>query len=259
MQSVSVDESRTRDVKRPDGNTGRRSDYFGSPGIVDAQPQAFLVELPYAGARVNPHFHDIDQFQVIVAGDGRIGKKLLAPITFQYADAYTPYGPIVANDDGISFFTLRNVASGGHFVMPGSRHLMPCRAGRNIAGSFGTDLGGAQGVVVSRLIDLQDDGVAAFGVTLGPNARTESLPVDAGGQYYLVCAGALTDAGRALSSDSLVRVEPGETPFEMEAGPEGAAILVLQFGRPTARPGSDPNALAARDPQGYVERKAPGH
>jgi hypothetical protein len=90
MQSVSVDESRTRDVKRPDGNTGRRSDYFGSPGIVDAQPQAFLVELPYAGARVNPHFHDIDQFQVIVAGDGRIGKKLLAPITFQYADAYTP-------------------------------------------------------------------------------------------------------------------------------------------------------------------------
>ena len=34
-------------------------------------PQAFLVELPYAGARVNPHFHDVDQFQVIVAGSGR--------------------------------------------------------------------------------------------------------------------------------------------------------------------------------------------
>ena len=38
---------------------------------------------------------------MIVGGDGRMGKKEVEPITFQYADAFTPYGPIVGRDHGI--------------------------------------------------------------------------------------------------------------------------------------------------------------
>ena len=101
MQMVSSSESRMIEVQRKDG-VGRRRDYIGTSGTIADGPQGFLVERPYAGARIDPHFHDIDQFQVIVAGDGRMGKKAVQPITFQYADAYTPYGPIVADDDGIS-------------------------------------------------------------------------------------------------------------------------------------------------------------
>lgn len=253
MRAVATNKSRAREVKRPDG-TGRRSDYFGTSGNVDADPQAFLVELPYAGARVNPHFHDIDQFQVIVAGTGRIGKKKLRPVTFQYADAYTPYGPIVANDDGISFFTLRNVASGGHFVMPGSRHLMPCRAGRNIAGEFAAELDGAAGVCTEMLMAEQDDRVLAVGITLGPTVTVDAIPSDGGGQYYLVCAGALRSAEQLLPENSLLRVEAGEAPLPLEAGPDGAAVLLMQFGKPSERPGSNPAELAARDPAGYVGR-----
>ena len=94
MRAVAAAEADIKEVVRKDG-VGRRSDYFGSPGRVTAEPQGFLVERPYANARIDPHFHDIDQFQVIVAGDGHIGKKEVRAVTFQYADAFTPYGPIV--------------------------------------------------------------------------------------------------------------------------------------------------------------------
>lgn len=256
MQAVATERARSREVQRPDG-TGFRHDYYGTPGVIDAGPQAFLVELPYAGATVKPHFHDIDQFQVVVAGNGRIGKKQLAPITFQYADAYTPYGPIVANDEGISFFTLRNIASGGHFKMPGSKHLMACRAGRNIAGQFilNKALPGPGKTHCDTLMEQQIDGVFALGLRLGPQAQFRAPPSDGGGQYFLVCAGALDDSGKALPPNSVLRREAGESTVILTAGTQGAAVLALQFGRPSDRPGSNPAALANRDPQTYVVRK----
>ena len=65
MRAVANTEARVKEIVRKDG-IGRRRDYIGSPGTVDNSPQAFLVERPYAGARINPHFHDVDQFQVVV-------------------------------------------------------------------------------------------------------------------------------------------------------------------------------------------------
>lgn len=253
MRAVATAEANVREVVRKDG-VGRRSDYFGEPGMISTEPQGFLVERPYAGARIDPHFHDIDQFQVIVAGDGRIGKKEVRPVTFQYADAYTPYGPIVGRDDGISFFTLRNVASGGHFSMPGSKHLMPCRAGRNIAAVFEQDTPPPDrgGVAREPLMEVQADGVYAEGIRLGEDAVAEGIPNDAGGQYYLVCAGSLIADGKELTEKSLIRTNPGEKPPTLQAGPNGANVLALQFSRPSERPGSDPGKLAERDPDGYV-------
>lgn len=252
MQAVANVEARVKEIVRKDG-IGRRRDYIGSPGTVDNKPQAFLVERPYAGARINPHFHDVDQFQVVVRGDGRIGKKEVKPVTFQYADAFTPYGPIVARDNGISFFTLRNVASGGHFVMPGSKHLMACRAGRNIAGVFevGSRKMKAGEVAREPLMEAQDDGVDALGIRLGANAQTQGPVSSGGGQYILVCGGTLLENGKAMAENSLIRVEAGEPAPVLQAGPDGADVLVMQFCRPSDRPGSDPSKLSR---SGYVDR-----
>ncbi len=252
MQAVANVEARVKEIVRKDG-IGRRRDYIGSPGTVDNSPQAFLVERPYAGARINPHFHDVDQFQVVVKGDGRIGKKEVRPITFQYADAYTPYGPIVARDDGISFFTLRNIASGGHFVMPGSKHLMACRAGRNIAGVFEVGKRRMKNGEVAQepLMEPQADGVDAVGIRMGANAQAQAPTSAGGGQYILVCAGTLLQDGKEMTADSLMRVEAGEPAPLLQAGPDGAEVLVMQFARPSERPGSDPSKLK-RD--GYVDR-----
>ena len=252
MQAVANLEARVKEIVRKDG-IGRRRDYIGSPGTVDNSPQAFLVERPYAGARINPHFHDVDQFQVVVKGDGRIGKKEVKPVTFQYADAYTPYGPIVARDDGISFFTLRNVASGGHFVMPGSKHLMACRAGRNIAGVFEVGKRPMKDGEVAQepLMEAQPDGVDAVGIRMGGNAQAQAPVSVGGGQYILVCAGTLLQDGKEMTGDSLMRVEAGEPAPLLKAGANGADVLIMQFARPSDRPGSDPSKLK-RD--GYVDR-----
>lgn len=255
MRAIAASEADVKEIVRKDG-VGRRCDYFGTSGRITMDPQGFLVERPYANARIDPHFHDIDQFQVVVAGDGHIGKKPVRSVTFQYADAYTPYGPIVAQEDGISFFTLRNVASGGHFSMPGSKHLMPCRAGRNIAAVFEQDLEPlAEGDVKREaLMESQGDGVDAVGIRLGANATADGLWNDGGGQYYLVCAGSIVADGKTLSENSLIRVDPGEETPSLKAGGEGANVLALQFARPSERPGTDFETLAARNSEGYVQK-----
>jgi hypothetical protein len=255
MRTVASGDVRPRETVRK-GGVGRRVDYLGSPGTIDADPQAFLVERLYEGARIEPHFHDVDQFQVVVEGDCRMGKKTARPITFQYADAYTPYGPIVGAERGFAFFTLRPVSSGGFFPMPGNKHKMPGRAGRNIAGVFDTDAPPPAAAEVTRedLMAAQADGVFAVAFRLGPDAEADGLPSDGGGQYYLVCEGALIGGETNLPRRSLIHIEPGESLTTLRAGPDGADVLALQFCRPSERPGSDPKALAARDPDAYVER-----
>lgn len=235
---------------------GRRFDFIGSPGLMDENPQAFLVDRLFPGATISPHFHDIDQFQIVVDGYCTMGKKAAPPVTFQYADAFTPYGPIVGEEKGFAFFTLRPIASGGFFAMPGNRHNMPCRAGRNIAGHFdrAAPPPAAGESVVAHLMDAQADGVDAIGLRLGPAAELDGPPSDGGGQYYLVCGGDVRMGDKHMPRWSLAHVAGGEASPELTAGPDGADVLVLQFARPSERPGSDPKALASRDPNAYLAR-----
>ena len=253
MHTIATTERREKEVVRA-GGIGKRYDYIGSPGMIDANPQAFLVERLYPQARIDPHFHDIDQFQVVVDGFCRMGKKHARPVTYQYADAYTPYGPIVGEDDGFAFFTLRPIASGGFFAMPGNKHNMPGRAGRNLAGQFDlSQPGPGPGEVVRQaLMAPQEDGATALGLRLGPQAKCSGPTSDGGGQYYLVCAGEVHVNDKALPFRSLIHVLPGEAAPDLRTGSEGADVLMLQFARPTGRPGSDPKKLVSRDPNAYM-------
>ncbi len=255
MRVAPRQEAKEVEVNR-NGEISRRFEYIGSPGLIDANPQAFLVDRMFPGARIDPHFHDIDQFQVVVDGFCTMGKKAAAPVTFQYADAYTPYGPIVGEDQGFAFFTLRPIASGGFFAMPGNRHNMPGRAGRNIAGRFDLSLPPPPAGESRReaLMADQPDEVDAVGLRLGPGAAVNGPPSAGGGQYYLVCQGEADVDGKTLPARSVIHVAPGEPAPYFAAGAAGAAVLMLQFARPSARPGSDPQALAARDPNAYMRR-----
>ncbi len=255
MRTVAFDDAIEVEVPRP-GGVGRRRDYIGRPGLIDPNPQAFYVDRLYPNARIDPHFHDIDQFQVVVDGFCRMGKKPAPPITFQYADAYTPYGPIVGEAEGFAFYTLRPIASGGFFAMPGNRQNMPGRAGRNIAGAF--DLSGAPPPALqamsAHLMPEQPDGVDAVGIRLGCGATATGPASVGGGRYYLVCRGAVAVDGKSLPERSLLHVAAEEALPMLTAGPDGADVLALQFARPSARPGSDPAERAARDPNAYTRR-----
>ncbi len=104
----------------------------------------------------------------------------------------------------------------------------------------------------------QDDGANAVGIRLGPGASAKGLESDPGGQYYLVCEGEVTQGEQHLPRRSLIHVAPGEAPPTFHAGEEGADILLVQFARPSERPGSDPQELAARDPNAYMQRPENG-
>src|SRR5258706_4586143 len=103
-----------------------RTDFIGLPsdGEVKNQPQAFLIEMT-PNETIVPHFHEVDQFQVFVAGGGGLGRNndVAHPIAVHYADHHTGYGPINAGPQGFSYFTLRAKTDSGAIYLhhPGYR------------------------------------------------------------------------------------------------------------------------------------------
>ena len=89
------------------------------PPADDAlHPMVFPVEKG-PGAVTRPHFHQADQFQVVVAGRGMLGDHEFSDGAVHYTDAYSAYGPIVAGKSGIWWFTLRNRWDPGRPVYAG--------------------------------------------------------------------------------------------------------------------------------------------
>ena len=226
--------------------------YLGVAATFHQGPQAMLVEMPTKGSTIHPHFHDVDQFQIIVRGGGKLGSADAKPVCFHYADAYSPYGPIVAGDEGIAFYALRLACEGGYFPMPGSRHLIPGKPGRVLTGYFDPQSTVAAGQSTVNDIINQPDGVRVTDIRLGANARGNGIASTAGGQYYLVLGGSLIQAGLEYGELAMVQNEAGGPAPAFAAGVNGAALLMLQFALPSARPGSDLLLLAKRNPE-YVK------
>ena len=91
------------------------------PGPEVVYPMAFLVEQS-AGSTVQAHFHAANQFQVVVAGRGMLGRHEVAPICVHYTNAFNSYGPICAGGEGLNYFTLRK-GYGGKTVLTGTGKL----------------------------------------------------------------------------------------------------------------------------------------
>src|SRR3977135_931018 len=66
--------------------------FFGSRDTPDV-PHAYVSQWDPAWVS-GPHFHENDQFQVVVAGKGKLGRRSLAPYSVHFSGAYTPYGPL---------------------------------------------------------------------------------------------------------------------------------------------------------------------
>src|SRR3954451_8876249 len=100
---------------------------------LDDDPQAYLVRSHSEHATVGSHFHEHPQFQVFVEGDATFQRHHVAPVNVHFTDAYSVYGPIVAGDDGLSFFVLRPELDAGARYMPGSRELLVRKGRRNLS------------------------------------------------------------------------------------------------------------------------------
>ena len=58
------------------------------------------------------HFHDYDQFQVVIEGSVDMAGEILTPGSVHYTDARTPYGPFRAGPGGLTMMIIRPGAEG---------------------------------------------------------------------------------------------------------------------------------------------------
>lgn len=204
-------------------------------------PMAFLVE-KQPGAVVKPHFHQADQFQVVVQGSGRLGLHEVGSVAVHYTDPFSAYGPIVAADEGIAWFTLRNSWDPGAQYMPGERHQLRAARARyqhreatapSQPPLSETELAAVTATASSTVLQPTADGlgswryrVPALGTATGPD------PSHGGGQFWLVLAGKAAIAGTALLPvQSCIFLSPEDPALTALAGPAGAELLCMQFPR----------------------------
>jgi hypothetical protein len=209
------------------------------PSADGLYPMAFLVEKD-SGAIVHPHFHQADQYQVVVQGSGRLGLHDIASVAVHYTDAYSAYGPIVAADEGVAWFTLRNAWDPGARYMPAARQqLREARARHQhreatcgpLPPLTERELGALRVPTGGAVIAETPDGlgtwrytVPAGGSVVGPE------PSGGGGQFWLVSAGSAAVAGGALLPvQSCVFVAPEDAAACLVAGPGGADLICMQF------------------------------
>jgi hypothetical protein len=195
-------------------------------------PSAFIVHQP-PRTTVRPHFHDVDQFQIVMGGNGWLGRTAVQPIWVHYANAFTGYGPIVSGSEGIDYYTLRprSTSAAPAQFLPDARQEMRKVARRQLSGFCEKE---ACSDMV-QLLPRADDGLAATYVPV-PRRTTRKLHGGNGqGSYYLIIVGSLEIGRVVLGAGSLIYLDRAET-FMATAGSAEAAYLELVFGTPTAEP-----------------------
>ena len=250
-QIASYEESKSNVKHRtlPGGHQHWRTDFLIPPKGAKDEPVAFLAAAtPHRITR--PHFHDVDQFQVIVKGDGVLGKHPVARHAVHFTRAHTPYGPIVGGEQGIGFLTLRAQWDQGAQYLPAAReHLtqIPDRRPWQVTEmpKFGVqDTGDA---CLQAFDYIKDDlGLAAYSVSLKPKAQmTAPDPSTSGGQYIIVTRGSLVYQNKDYNAVSIAFLKPSELAMQLIAGPKGLEALVLHY--PRAKPAVNKQPPASRN------------
>jgi hypothetical protein len=215
---------------------GPRSSAGEAPG-----PQATMSDLN-ANETIVPHFHGVSMFQLFIAGSGTIGSRgqVLEPLTVQFKDHHTAYGPIVSGPQGLSFVALRMYTGNSeptYLNNPGAREKLRPSKRRNL--TTGPVKFSIEPLMQARneaawepLFEETEDGMAAHLVRLGAGmAANGPDPKRAGGYYVFVGNGSLIRGEEELPLWSMVVVEPTEEKFEIRAGTKGVEALVLQYPR----------------------------
>jgi hypothetical protein len=219
----------------PDGRETWVSRLFTTSAEAPDTPVAFLVEKK-AHAIIPTHFHEVNQFQVIVEGHGTLGKHEVRPFTTHFTNGFTGYGPIVAAAEGLAFFTLSNrFDPGGARYFPAGRSFMKPAPKRHrlsdpVVPSDAVALRSRRCAVQETVLPPEADGLAAWFLRAVPDTLT-SLPMSSpqGGQYILVAGGTLLYDDLVLPGLSCVYVSAEEHPLALQAGPAGLEALILQF------------------------------
>ncbi len=204
----------------------------GSSARASWTPQAFLVEQD-ANKAILPHFHEQDEFQVIVEGDGTFGRHAVEPVTVHYAGRHTGYGPIHAGPRGLWYLSLRARTDAGARFLPEARAQMEKGPKRQLLGDpvavcSDADLRDPAPATIANALDPQSDGIAAWMVRVPPRAAAQPPTHPAvAARFFIVIAGEMLWQGERLPRLGTVFADSPE--FAPAAGDAGLQLLCVQF------------------------------
>ena len=235
--TVEVAQANRRHLTLANGTGFWRSDLIAStdsdPQPGRWAPQAFLVEQD-PDSVILPHFHQENEFQVIVEGDGSFGRHAVHPVTAHYAGRHTGYGPINSGRQGLWYFSLRAISDPGAQFLPEARERMEKGPKRHILGDpvaacGAAELRGTAHAGVEAAIEPQRDGIAAWMLRVPP--RTTAQPPahpDRAARFYIVIAGEMILQSERLPrlATAFVAAREGFAPV---AGDGGLQLLCVQF------------------------------
>lgn len=232
LQSLAAAQAQRTTRLLPDGAGVWVSPVFPGAETTPARPMALLVEQP-PHTTIPSHFHTVNQFQVVIAGQGTLGKRLVEPWTVHYTNGFTGYGPLCAGAEGMAFFTLRNRWDAGAQYFPASQSFMKPAPKRHYIASVrpgSVALHGLAQATCDSLLVREDDGLAAWCLRLGPQGCLQAPdPTQGGGQYLLVASGTLLHDGTALTRGACLYISADHSAYALHSGPDGLEALVLQF------------------------------
>jgi hypothetical protein len=181
------------------------------------------------------HFHLENQYQVVAAGGGTLGKHPVKPGYVHFASRESGYGPITAGPEGLSYFTLRVQGDTGAWYLPESRLRMQRELKRRQAtGKPGSDVPAGElrtlpGLSTEVMIAADGTGLAAGVARMPPNhVATAPLCDCTRDRFYVVLKGSMILGDEALPALSTVFAS-AEEQLEIRAGGEGLELVVVQF------------------------------
>jgi hypothetical protein len=217
--------------------------FFGSRTQDGGGPQMYINRVD-PGTELAAHFHRVDQFQVFFGTPGSVfQRKPIPPLFVHYTDAYSTYGPFrSAPDQPLLYATIRAESSNFGGVMPGARHLRPYLGNRQLSAgvqeSEPENLPAAGELKVDTVFDRDTDGLSAVLVRLGADGSTVLTRSHAiSGRALCVVTGEvrLGQGSVSFGPRSLGWTGPDEGPVALQAGPQGCAVLVLDFPSPATQ------------------------
>lgn len=181
-------------------------------------PQAFLVRMP-PNSEIRPHFHAVDQFQIVTHGSGRVGHDVVARTDAHYADAHLVYGPVVAGPDGLDYYVLRAEADNGAYYMPESRALRQRSRRRHAIVRDRAD---------SEVL-CEEDGLAGTFVRLAPGQKLDTASTSGSATFVLVNEGSCSLADEPVPPGAFLYGGTDDPRPVLRAGTGGCALLVMSF------------------------------
>jgi len=202
---------------------------------ADAPDAPTAVLTRYENERYSAaHFHEVDQFQVIIDGKGEFGRHHVSPYCVHFSRAHTPYGPLQSDKEtGWAFIVLRARFDPGAQRLPAALDKLKQIANRKpwqvtAQVTFPSEGGD---VSVKEVAEISGDkGLFTQAITMSPGSRTMT-PRQAGGdgQYIVVVKGSLIHENAQRDAPIVIFVKRDELVFCLQAGPEGLQAIIMNF------------------------------